>query len=79
MEESTTTLQATFLGPERVEASLVELIVAASEHSEDEYEVADLVDAALATGQLQLRPEPTIGTCSQSQWTASGAQALSAR
>jgi hypothetical protein len=40
-----------------LELSFVELVVAASEQSEDEQEVADLVDGLLASGRVRLRPE----------------------
>ena len=48
VQESTTVLEVSVSRLDgELEASLVELILAATECSEDEYEVADLVDAAL--------------------------------
>ena len=40
-----------------IELSFVELVVFASELSEDEQEVGDLVDGLLASGRIRLRPE----------------------
>jgi hypothetical protein len=37
---------------EPIHTALVELIIAATEYSEDEYEVADLVDEALSCGGM---------------------------
>ncbi|MCZ6462712.1 MAG: hypothetical protein O7A09_00105 [Proteobacteria bacterium] len=39
-----------------IEASLVELVLAASECSEDESEIADHLDELLASGRVQLQP-----------------------
>jgi hypothetical protein len=45
-----------FAGPEPLEASLVELVLAASAVSEDENEIFDWVDGLLAGGRVRLRP-----------------------
>jgi hypothetical protein len=68
MEEPNTTLGLSISGPERVGATLVELIIAATECSEDEYEVADLVDAALASGCVELTPVTEYRTSSHIEW-----------
>ena len=39
-----------------IEASLVELVLAASECSEDEWEIADHLDDLLASGRVQIQP-----------------------
>jgi hypothetical protein len=62
MEEPSTSLATTISRDQCVETTLVELIIAASECSEDEYEVADLVDTALASGRVELAPEPDSRT-----------------
>jgi len=51
-----------------LELSLVELVLAASECSEDEGEVSDLVDALVETGKVLLsdpgaQSEPQLATC----------------
>jgi hypothetical protein len=51
-----------------LELSLVELVLAASECSEDEGEVRDLVDALVETGKVLLsdpgaQSEPQLTTC----------------
>jgi hypothetical protein len=38
-----------------LELSLVELVVAASDHSEDQYEISDLVDGLIETGRVTVR------------------------
>jgi hypothetical protein len=39
---------------EALELSLVELVVAASDHSDDQYEISDLVDGLVATGRVSV-------------------------
>jgi len=74
MEAPDTTFDRLISASEPLEATLVELIVAASECSEDEYEVADLVDAALRSGQVGLVPEPEPRP--QPSWTAASEPGL---
>ncbi len=54
-----THIQETILArhEEVVEASFIELVVAASECSEDENEIFDLVDGLLGSGRVRLLPE----------------------
>jgi hypothetical protein len=54
MDTNSNESRALFEGDDPLEASLIELIICASECSEDEMEVADQLDAVLASGRVQL-------------------------
>ncbi len=43
-------------GEQELEASLVELVIAASECSEDAWEIADRLDSLLASGRVKSHP-----------------------
>jgi hypothetical protein len=55
-------------GEDPLEGSLVELIVAASALSEDEFEVADVVDALVGSRRLRLVPEPRPRPAAEVAW-----------
>lgn len=56
MEFGTEDTRALLDGEAALETSLVELVVAACECSEDAGEIADKVDHLLASGRVTLRP-----------------------
>ncbi len=57
MEGGDDATRALIEGDAEIEASFIELVVGASTCSEDEMEVADQLDALLASGRVRLRAE----------------------
>jgi len=57
MDAGRTETRALIEGEGRLEASFIELIIGASECSDDETEIADLVDALLDSERVQLSLE----------------------